>query len=288
VTPLLGLLAHAGTACEVGDNGITSEDADPALRCWQFHDLLFHTRSRTGRHDDPVGATYPLAGRLDPLPALRPETAVDAIALYRPDLEQLQCQDLPFALVQERRRSVRRYASEPITDRQLGEFLYRVARVKDCLHTEVETPIGPVQMEFALRLYRYDGLGHQLVPCVGRTAAVERMLSDAALSAGLKATKPQVLLVLAARIPRIAWKYTGLAYALVLKHVGVVFQTMYLAATAMGLAPCAVGIGDSDLFAQAAGVDYYTETSVGEFLLGSVPDDEEWQGSQDQASDLGT
>ena len=40
-------------------------------------------------------------------------------------------------------------------------------------------------------------------------------------------------------------------------------------ATAMDLAPCALGGGDSDLFTRAAGLDYYTETSVGEFLLGS-------------------
>jgi oxazoline/thiazoline dehydrogenase len=300
VMPLLGLLAHAGAVCAVGDDGATAEDADPALRCWQFHDLQFHARSRQGRHDGPVGATYPLAGRLDPLPALRPETAADAIALYRPDLERLQCQDPPFALVQERRRSVRKYAAEPITDRQLGEFLYRVARVRDCQHKEIATPAGPVRMDFALRpypsggalyelevyavvaacrglspgLYHYDGLGHRLVRRTGRTAEFERLLSDAALAVGLQATEPQVLLVLAARLPRVAWKYTGLAYSLVLKHVGVVFQTMYLAATAMGLAPCAVGLGDSDLFAQAADADYYAETSVGEFLLGSAPAEE--------------
>ena len=123
-------------------------------------------------------------------------------------------------------------------------------------------------------LYHYDGLGHRLVRRTGRTAEFERLLSDAALAVGLQATEPQVLLVLAARLPRVAWKYTGLAYSLVLKHVGVVFQTMYLAATAMGLAPCAVGLGDSDLFAQAADVDYYAETSVGEFLLGSAPAEE--------------
>jgi hypothetical protein len=51
--------------------------------------------------------------------------------------------------------------------------------------------------------------------------------------------------------------------------VGVVFQTMYLAATAMGLDPCAIGGGDADLFARAAGTDYCAETSVGEFLLGT-------------------
>jgi len=42
-----------------------------------------------------------------------------------------------------------------------------------------------------------------------------------------------------------------------------------LAATAMGLAPCALGAGNSDLFAWASGIDYYAEGSVGEFLLGS-------------------
>jgi hypothetical protein len=37
----------------------------------------------------------------------------------------------------------------------------------------------------------------------------------------------------------------------------------------MNLAPCALGNGNSDLFAAAAGTDYYAETSVGEFILGS-------------------
>ena len=295
VPPLLSLLVHADMACPVGDDGATAEDADPALRCWEFHDLLFHVRSREGRHDGPVGATYPLAGRLEPPPALPPAAATAGIDLHRPDLEQLQRQDPPFARVQDRRRSVRRYAAEPISDRQLGEFLYRVARVRERQEFDVDTPAGPVRMDFASRpypaggglyelevyaavetcrglgsgLYHYDPLGHKLGRRAGRTPEVERLLYAAAQSAGIRGDRPQVLLILAARLPRIAWKYTGLAYALVLKDVGVVLQTMYLAATAMGLAPCAVGAGDSDLFARAAGTDYYAETSVGEFLLGS-------------------
>jgi hypothetical protein len=44
---------------------------------------------------------------------------------------------------------------------------------------------------------------------------------------------------------------------------------MYLVATAMNLAPCAIGGGNSDRFAAAVGTDYYAETSVGEFILGS-------------------
>ena len=68
------------------------------------------------------------------------------------------------------------------------------------------------------------------------------------------------------------WKYEGVAYALILKHVGVLYQTFYLVATAMGLAPCGLGGGDSDLFARAAGLDYASETSVGEFIVGSRPE----------------
>ena len=80
---------------------------------------------------------------------------------------------------------------------------------------------------------------------------------------------PQVMLLLAARFGRTMWKYESMAYALVLKQVGILYQTMYLTATAMGLAPCALGGGNSDAFAAATGLDYYEETSVGEFLLGS-------------------
>jgi len=62
---------------------------------------------------------------------------------------------------------------------------------------------------------------------------------------------------------------SAVAYSVILKDVGVLQQTMYMAATAMGVAPCGVGFGNADLFAQVIGSDYYTETSVGEFLLGS-------------------
>jgi hypothetical protein len=35
----------------------------------------------------------------------------------------------------------------------------------------------------------------------------------------------------------------------------------------MNLAPSGLGRGDSDLFAEAAGLDYCAETSVGAFML---------------------
>jgi SagB-type dehydrogenase family enzyme len=288
---VLALLLRAGMLGEAG-----AEDQVFALRSWEFHDLLFHARTRRGRFDAPYGATYRLADRLAAPPALKPVMAGQAHELYRPDLELLERDDPPLARVQAQRRSIREFdATRPITDRQLGEFLFRVARVTGYREEEVPTPVGPVRQDFAARpypaggglhelelyaaieacnplpsgLYHYDPAGHRLVQLQGRTPEVTALLRDAAESTGVAVDTLQVLLILAARFSRIAWKYESIAYALTLKHVGVLYQTMYLTATAMGLAPCAIGGGDADLFAWAAGTDYCAETSVGEFLLGN-------------------
>ena len=290
---LLNLFASAGMIQESGNDG--SERESPAVSSWEFHDLLFHTRSRKGRCDAPFGATYRLAGRLEPPHAVKPRVNSESYELYRPDLALSPKDDPPLAEVMERRRSLRNYDDHPLTARQLGEFLYRVARVKDNREVEMETPSGPVRMTFVSRpypsggalyelefyiavcacdglspgLYHYDGQQHRLVRMREQRAEVEQMLADAAASAEIPTERVQVLIILAARFQRLAWKYASIAYALILKHVGVVYQTMYLTATAMNLAPCALGGGDADLFARAACTDYYEETSVGEFLLGS-------------------
>jgi SagB-type dehydrogenase family enzyme len=292
IVGVLGLLLRAQMLGEAG-----TEDQASALQTWEFHDMLFHARSRRGRFDAPYGATYRFADRLAPPPALKPALAGPAHELYRPDLERLERDDPPLARVQAQRRSIREFdAARPITDRQLGEFLFRVARVTGHRQGEVSTPRGPVRLEFAPRpypaggglyelelyavvqacsslargLYHYDPAGHRLIRLRGSTPEVADLLRDAALSTATPEDSPQVLIVLAARFPRVAWKYQSIGYALTLKHVGVLYQTMYLTATAMGLAACAVGGGDSDLFARATGTDYYSETSVGEFLLGSA------------------
>jgi oxazoline/thiazoline dehydrogenase len=87
------------------------------------------------------------------------------------------------------------------------------------------------------------------------TESVQALIQNAGKSMG--ADKPQLLIIITARFQRLAWKY----------------ESIYLVATAMNLAPCGIGLGDSDLFATAAGCDYYAQASVGEFALGSFPED---------------
>jgi SagB-type dehydrogenase family enzyme len=289
----LQLLANAGALDRTGPDDGLGEDEDPIRRMWSAHDLMFHARSRFGRHGGPFGATF--RHRLDvaPLPAVKPPPRGPQVELFRPDMERLRLTDPPLAGVMESRRSVYDHGREPVSLRQLGEFLYRVARVRET--GEMAVPGGGAmavssrpypsggksyELEFYLTvaacdglaegLYHYDPLLHALTRVAGKTPQVSALLDYCAIAA--PGCRPQILVTLAARFQRVTWKYDAIAYATILKHVGILYQSMYLVATAMGLAPSALGSGDSDVFAAAAGTDYLVETSVGEFILGSLPD----------------
>ena len=45
-------------------------------------------------------------------------------------------------------------------------------------------------------------------------------------------------------------------------------QTLYLMATDMGLAGCAIGTNNIDLFAKMTGIEFHIEGPVGQFALG--------------------
>jgi SagB-type dehydrogenase family enzyme len=295
LAPLLSLLARSGFLTTLGTDGHTAEDEQPELRHWEFHDLLYHARSREGRHDTPCGNTYRLAGVCPLPPAIKPRMTAETVELARPDLGTLAARDPPLARVMEERRSLREYDDQPITAEQLGECLYRTVAVRAIHDYDAPTPDGPLRVQVTVRpypsggalypievypvvqtclgleagLYHYDASQHRLSRLAALTPEVQELLTHAALATTIAPQDLQVLLVLTARFERVAWKYSGISYALILKDLGGVFQSLYLAATAMGLAPCAIGGGDADLFARAAGLNYYVEGSVGEFVLGS-------------------
>lgn len=289
---LLTLLSGAGVIAEVDGDGRLREDLDPALVQWEFHDLLFHSRSRLGRHEYAFGGVFPFLGQIPPLPAVKPSISSEIVPLHKPDLALLEQRDPSLSSVLESRASVREYDTVPISDREVGEFLYRTARVRHIREPDASRgwhyqassrpyPSGGAAYDLELYvtvdlctglasgIYHYDPVAHQLHRLAGRTASVERLLRDAQHAAALPSF-PQVVIILASRFQRLSWKYRGMAYATTLKNVGVLYQTMYLVATAMGLAPCALGGGDSALFVEAVGTNSLEESSVGEFILGSA------------------
>jgi SagB-type dehydrogenase family enzyme len=287
---LLALLIMGNFVFPATSEGGISAEENETLRQWDFHDLLFHSRSREGRHNTPSGATYRFFQDIEPQPALKQSSWPDTHPLFRPDLEKRCQEEHGLTEVLETRTSWREYGQEPITAVQLGEFLYRVARVKEVSQdkeagdfTRRPYPGSGASYEMELYLtidrckdlpagfYWYNPLKHALAQIRPPNKETEKLLADACQATGEYA-RPQVLITLAARFQRVSWKYQSIAYALILKNVGVIYATMYLVATAMNLAPCALGSGNSDLFSTLADTDYYKETSVGEFALGSRPE----------------
>ena len=79
---------------------------------------------------------------------------------------------------------------------------------------------------------------------------------------------PQILITIAARFGRVSWKYSSIAYSLILKDIGVLMQTLYLMATDMGLGGCAIGTTISSCSRKMTGIEFHVEGPVGQFALG--------------------
>jgi SagB-type dehydrogenase family enzyme len=199
------------------------------------------------------------------------------------------------------RRSVRRFDDRtPITLMELSQFLDATARVRSEWTTMLDADGGPpitytsrpypsggssypLELYFAVDkcagldrgFYFYDAGEHALVPIDVRATELEALLKSAAFAMG-ESGVPQILITIAARFGRVSWKYSSIAYSLILKDVGVLTQTFYLMATAMGLGGCAIGSININLFARMTGIDFYVEGPVGQFAIG--------RGSESKAS----
>ncbi|WFE22203.1 SagB family peptide dehydrogenase [Solwaraspora sp. WMMD937] len=268
-----------------------AESTAAPLVYWAPEELRLHDRSRPGRHALPVGGTYRLRGRLPPEPLAQRFPTARTVALPVPDLKLIAKTERSLAEIVETRRTIRQHHPvTALTREQLAEFLYRVQRTTAAgtvggqevgrrpypggggIH---ELEIYPLVHHCAgidPGLYHYDAAEHRLEAVAAGGAITDRVLNYARAAAAMT-QPPQVLFVITARVQRLMWKYEGMSYAMTLKNAGVLTGLMYLVATAMRLAPCALGAGDSAAFAQMSGLDPLVEPNVADFALG-VPADE--------------
>jgi oxazoline/thiazoline dehydrogenase len=129
IMSLLALLVMGNFVSPTMGEGRLSEDDDEVLMHWDFHDLLFHSRSRAGRHNNMFGSTFRFLHQLPPQPAVKQTQWPVTIPLPQPDMDRICSSDSGLIAVMEARASICDYGDSPITVAQLGEFLYRVARV---------------------------------------------------------------------------------------------------------------------------------------------------------------
>ncbi len=273
-------------------DGLRPTEGDDNLVLWDFHDLLFHTHSTEGRQANPLGGLYPYAGAIAPSPAVRPRWPGKKI-----DLRELAAPSeviSPVATLLHERHSTRDFDDQqPITLTELSRFLDHTARVRSkwqsgldlgadgpvLEYTSRPYPSGGSAYELELYLavgnceglargfYHYDADRHALVPIGARLQDLDAMLSAAQFAMDA-AGAPQILITMAARFSRISWKYSSIAYSLILKDVGVLLQTFYMMATYMGLGGCAIGSTNIDLFAKMTGIEFHVEGPVGLFAIG--------------------
>ncbi|MCX5195363.1 SagB family peptide dehydrogenase [Streptomyces sp. NBC_00249] len=294
---------------------VTSEEAEAEhgtapMGLWSPEELWLHDRTRPQRHAAPIGATHRFRGVLEPEPA-QPggPTTRPVIELPAPPPGPVDATRDSLAAVMSRRRSVRHQDdARPITAAQLAEFLHRVQRFEPAAAGATagataratdggvdgpeagrrpypgaggigELEIYPLVSRCAgleSGLYHYDSVRHGLAAVAATGPETAKMLSFARATASMP-DAPQVLFVITARIGRLMWKYEGIPYALALKDAGILTAWMYLVATDMGLAPCALGAGDVASFAALSGLDTLVEPAIAEFALGSCPSDSEEQ-----------
>jgi SagB-type dehydrogenase family enzyme len=274
-------------------SGLRPDEGDDALVLWDFHDLLFHARSTQGRHANPTGGVYSYAGMIAPPPAVRPRWPGKTIDLH--EFSSAPAQPLPRAarLLRERHSTREFDAARPITLAELAHFLDGSARVHSQWKSKLDLGNDGLELDYAARpypsggasyelelylavdncdglargFYHYDAGGHGLVPIDVRASELDALLQEAAFAMDAPAL-PQVVITIAARFGRVSWKYSSLAYALILKDVGALLQTLYLMAPDMGLGGCAIGTVNIDLFARMTGIEFHVEGPVGQFALG--------------------
>jgi len=285
-----------------GEDGLRPAEGDDNLVVWDFHDLLFHTRSTEGRHANPLGGLYPYVGVMTPPPAVRPcwpGKKIDLRKFSAGDAEAISS----FAKLLRERHSTRSFDDQrPITLAELSRLLDSTARVQSRSKTPLDPGGGGPMLTYTVRpypsgggsyelelylavdkceglprgFYHYDADGHALVSIGVRVPEFEALLKGAEFAMGAPAV-PQILITITARFGRISWKYSSIAYALILKDVGVLMQTLYLMATDMGLGGCAIGSTNIELFAKVTGIEFHVEGPVGQFAIG--------RGMKSEASD---
>jgi SagB-type dehydrogenase family enzyme len=248
---------------------------------WEFHDRLFHRRTR--RFDDLLGHgnTRRFGDAFPTEPALRPDYGGAVVALPRP----VPSTDRGFYEVLDARRSARTMADEPLDIVDVATLLHRSTRVlaagdagPDQLRRPFPSAGGIHELEFYLAVdrchglvsgfYHYRGDRHALLALPESETYARMMLEHCAQAWGQPGQLPQAMVVIASRMPRLARKYEGIAYRLSLLDAGVALQTLHLVATELGLVGAAAGSGDPRLFAAATGNTTWEETSIAEFGFG--------------------
>lgn len=250
-----------------------------ARKVWSFHDRVFHAASRPAHEALRFGPTARFKGVVP-----SPDPAWGDGPPSRPTLPDAESAPLHHLL--ERRRSVRDFADRPPSRMQLEALFSRTLRItarrRAGAESWLERPVpaaggaGEIVGYLAARavdgmepgIWRHDALDDRLDRIAASAPPLDRLFETAAAFIQRPGTPPPAIIVLAARLPQLAWKYEAIAYRLALLDAGAALGILHLVAEDVGLGACAVGTVNPRHLAALTGVDSFAEISLAEIAVG--------------------
>ena len=272
-----GDAASAEVLDRMHEMGVVDREQAPAgAGLWNPFDLAVQRQQNVGGERDDLD-------RHGPPPAAfkdRPQARVTALPAPRPlDVR------LDHALAS--RRSLRSYREGAMALADLSSLLHHSARVVETVEDEhlgqqAFHPYASAGARSELEVYAvanhleglergahwYDARAHELVLVRAADEGLDDINRWVSEATGGLSRPPQVILLVTAVFARIMWKYSGIGLSLIARDVGCLYQTLYLAATALGLAPCGIGAGPELANARWLGLDPLVESQVGCVLVG--------------------
>ncbi len=298
---IVALFLSSGMAGICNSEHNTEIDQEAIRTGWSSQDLNFHYHTRRHIIDLHQEEIVTRESNKTPPTAKNQRIVLSTVPLPQPSTNN---KNTDFYQIILKRKTIRTYDSHPVTIKSLGNLLWYSTHTRDkvlcdpALPRSYEGLIRPVASAGGLHsielylcikqcqgispgFYHYDSFDHCLGKISDLNKPCQNMLEmavnttcrapQAASISPSQGQQPDVLIVLATRYERNASLHseTGLAYALILKDAGSIYQQLYLVATALELAPCGLSFGSSELFEQISGISNKVECSVGEFMIGN-------------------
>ncbi len=210
-----------------------------------------------------------------PAPSLEKPAPEDCRFISLPSPEEISTSPLELRFAIESRRSIRRYAGDPLTMQELAYLLWCTQGILEqhepyATFRNVPSAGGRHAFETYLLvnrvrglepgLYRYLAFSHGLMPIEINPGVADKIM-DACLRQAI-VRDSAVTFIWSCVIYRMSWRYSERAYRLVHLDAGHVCQNLYLAAEQISCGACAIGAFDDELMAGLLGID-----GVEEFVI---------------------
>jgi SagB-type dehydrogenase family enzyme len=203
-----------------------------------------------------------------PAPPLEKPVPEDARFISLPQPAEISTPPLELRSAIESRRSIREYASDPLTLQELAYLLWCAQGIVErhepyATFRNVPSAGGRHAFETYLLvnrvsglepgLYRYLAFSHRLMPIEINPGMTDKVMEACLRQAIVKDSA--VTFIWSCVIYRMAWRYSERAYRLVHLDAGHVCQNLYLATEQINCGACAIGAFDDELMAGLLGID---------------------------------